>query len=332
MISTTHVMPWLAPGWWAEATAWIEGELGRLGHRVTDPIERLHARPWSTVLRVPTERGVVYFKAVGSDSAHEPALTARLAAWRPDVMPTVLATDTTRGWLLMADAGPRLREIIRGDRDLGHWERLLPVYAELQMELVARVDEMLDLGTPDRRLARLPALYAALVEDVAVLRVGQTPGLTETEHQRLRDDVANFAALCEALGAYGIPDSLHHGDFHDANIMAHDGEYLFFDWGDAVVGHPFFSLRTAGVSVEMSLGLPENPPEFERLVDAYLEPWTAVAPRVALRAAFALAYRVSVINGALTWYRSIVGLPQDLQAEYAEPVPALLQEYLGLAG
>ncbi|MCW5883160.1 MAG: phosphotransferase [Anaerolineae bacterium] len=331
MLQPNTLTDWTTSAWRDEALAWIDASLARLSRRRAGPVEQPHVRPWSTVISVPTDAGTVYFKAVGCMAAHEVALTVALARWRPDVMPPVLAANEARGWLLMPDGGPRLREIIRADRDLGHWERLLPLYAEAQMDLADRVTDLLSLGTPDRRLDRLPALYAALLADEGALRVGQEPGLTTGEYARLQADVPRFAALCEELAGHGIPASLHHGDFHDGNIFTRDGAYLFFDWGDSVVSHPFFSLRTVSVSLEMSLDLPENAPEFQRLVDAYLEPWTRAVPRSALRAAYPLAHRVGVINGALTWHAAVSALPEPLREEYAEPVPALLQEYLGLA-
>jgi hypothetical protein len=51
----------------------------------------VQARPWSVVLRVPTTAGACYGKAVAPALAHEVALTAALARWRPDCLPAVLA-------------------------------------------------------------------------------------------------------------------------------------------------------------------------------------------------------------------------------------------------
>ncbi len=54
---------WQDPAWLAAAHAWIEDELERLGIRHSGDIEQPHVYPWSTVLRVPTDDGVVWFKA-----------------------------------------------------------------------------------------------------------------------------------------------------------------------------------------------------------------------------------------------------------------------------
>ena len=328
MIGQERRPRWERSGWFEEVAGWVGAELARLGIDAVGAIEEVHRRPWSAVLRVPTGGGWVYFKATAPAVAHEVTLVEALSRWGAgDVVP-VLATDSGRGWLLLADGGARLREIIRADRNLGHWEALLPRYAGLQIELAGRAGELLALGLPDRHLATLPAQYEALLDDTAALGVGQPEGLTEDEHRRLRDLAPRFAARCAELAGYRVPETLNHGDFHDGNIFVRDGRYHFLDWGDSCVSHPFYSLRTTLVSVELSLGLAEDAPELDRLRDAYLEPWMRYGSREDLRAAFRLARRLAPVNGALTWRRALAGLGEAARREYARPVPALLREVL----
>jgi hypothetical protein len=328
MPDQTTQLPWTQPGWFAQASTWIAAELDRLGIGVSGPIAQPHVRPWSTVLRVPTRTGDLYFKATAPLLAHEPVLTQALARWRPDCMLPILAADLERGWMLLPDGGTRLREIVRADQDLRHWEALLPIYAEMQIDLAGRVPELLALGAPDRRLAVLPARYEQLLADTDALRVDLPGGLTRAQTQRLHELAPRCAALCERLAGYRVPDSLHHGDFHDGNIFVRDGRYRFFDWGDSCAAHPFFSLRTAFVSVEMSLGLDEGSDGFERLRDAYLEPWTRDESPTNLRAAFRLALPLAAVCGALAWQRAVSSLAEPFKEQYAEPVPSLLQEFL----
>jgi hypothetical protein len=105
MLDQDLQLPWTQPGWFEQASAWIHTELERQDLRVTGPIELLHMRPWSSLARVPTRGGAVFFKAASPTLIHEPALTQALARWRPDCMPTILAADFDRGWILSADAG-----------------------------------------------------------------------------------------------------------------------------------------------------------------------------------------------------------------------------------
>jgi hypothetical protein len=322
------LIPWAQPGWFKRASAWVEAGLERHGIVVSGPIEQPHSRPWSTVLRVPTCDGHVFFKAVSPVDPHEPALLGALARWRPDLVPQLLSVDTERGWVLMRDAGQRLREIVRPGRDMRPWLPLLARYAELQIELAQRIPDLLALGVPDRRLPVLPTLYEPLLADVEVLRIEQTSGLTRGQYERLLALSPRVAELCGRLAEYRIPETLNHGDLNEGNVFVGGKSPIFIDWGDGCVSHPFYSLRTVLVSAEISLGLEENSPELHPLRDAYLEPWTRYEEREDLLGALDLTGRLASINGALTWHRLVSRLEGTKREEYAEPVPALLKEFL----
>jgi hypothetical protein len=328
VIDQERLIPWTRPGWFEQASLWIHAELERWGIEGSGPIEQPHSRPWSTVLRVPTGEGGIYFKAVSPVHPYEPALLGALELWRPDCVPRLLSVDTGRGWVLMRDAGQRLREIIRTPQDLRHWLPVLPLYAELQIELAQRVPELLALGVPDRRLSVLPTLYEPLLSDMDVMRIDQSIGLTRRQYGRLLDLSTHVAELCERLADHRIPETINHGDLNDGNVFVGDGHSIFIDWGDGCVSHPFYSLRTVLVSAEISLGLEENSPELWPLRDAYLEPWTRYALRGDLLRALDLAGRLACINGALTWHRLVSRLEGARREEHAKPVPALLQEFL----
>ncbi|MDQ3856133.1 MAG: aminoglycoside phosphotransferase family protein, partial [Chloroflexota bacterium] len=244
MTEQPDMMPWARSGWLDEVSRWIDLELERHGIGASGPIEQPHSYPWSTVLRVPTASGSVYFKAVSPVDPHEPALLAALARWRPHCVPEILSVDTIHGWVLMRDAGRMLRERIRPTKDMRPWLPVLPLYAELQIAHAERVSQLLALGVPDRRLSVLPGLYGPLLADDEVLRVGLPDGLSPEEHRALLSLSPRVVELCERLAGYGIPETLNHGDLTDGNVLLRDGRTAFIDWGDACVSHPFYSLRT----------------------------------------------------------------------------------------
>jgi hypothetical protein len=324
----TYRPPWTQPGWIEQASAWVHAELERRAITVNGPIAQPHLRPWSTVLQVPTSAGALYFKATSPLTGHEPALVQALARWRPECVPVLFAVDLARGWILMSEAGQRLREIIRPSQDMRHWYPALRLYADVQRDLAGRVPDLLALGAPDRRLAVLPSRYERLLDDTDALRVDQPGGITSAQYERLRALAPRVAELCARLAEHRIPETLNHGDFHDANVFLRDGRCIFIDWGDSCVSHPFFSLRTVLVSAEISLGLEEDSPALQSLCDVHLEPWTSYESRADVLAAYDLARRLASINGALTWHHVVAALEEPLRAEYAEPVPALLQEFL----
>src|ERR1700682_242549 len=91
---------------WAAAEDWIRTHVDPVG-----PIEIAHERPWATVLRVPLAGSIVWFKACGLVQAFEPRLTGQLFARWPDRVAEVLAQDSERGWLLLANAGTSMRAL-----------------------------------------------------------------------------------------------------------------------------------------------------------------------------------------------------------------------------
>ncbi len=282
---------------------------------------------------------VVYFRARGYgpryglfQSARPPfyeaALTQALARWRPDCTVPLLAVDLERGWLLSADAGVTLRSVSQSADQIAHWLKVLPLYVELQIEMAEHVPELLALGLFDRRLANLPHLYTLLMEATENLRVGLEPGLTPEEYQRLRDLRLRVAAWCEQLASYGLPETLTHEEVHDANVLVSGDRYIFTDWSDSSIAHPFFTMLVTLRAAADRLKLAEDGPEMIRLRDAYLEPWTKFETRGKLLAAFELAYRLAMVNRALSWHHGTGSLSKQHKEPYADFVPGWLQDFL----
>jgi hypothetical protein len=123
-------------------------------------------------------------------------------------------------------------------------------------------------------------LYAQLLTDEVSLMINQEKGLASAEFQLIRILTPRFGQICAELASFGIPESLNHGDFHDGNILLKNGRITFFDWGDASVAHPFVSLRTFFVSIEIALELDDYSftPEMSALLERYLEPWQTSCP------------------------------------------------------
>ena len=328
VVPTDPRLRWVQPEWLTEATAWIHAKLDEHGLAPTGEIEQPHVRWWSTVLRVPTNDGVLWFKANAEPHAFEAGLLAILERVAPGRVPELLALDVERTWLLMRDGGERLRELVRTSRDLHHWESLLPRYAELQLALAPHVDELLEAGVPDERLAVLPAHLAALLEDREACMVGREHGLTVEDHDRLQAILPEYADRCERLAAFGIPETLQHDDLHDGNVFVRDGRYLFFDWGDSCVSHPFHSLVVTMRALAHRLELPPGGPDVLRLRDTYLEPFAAYGAPTELAEAADLAHFTGTAARTLSWFRFVYAREPAFRAEDEEAVPYGLKRLL----
>jgi len=321
---------WRDPEWQRQAYEWIRTQVERSYIQLTGEIEQSHVYHWSTVMRVPSNVGTLFFKGTAGETIHEIALTSKLADWFPASIPELIAVDVERGWMLMRDGGEQLRASIRPAKDIEPWEMVIKEYAELQIGLAKHVNEILRLGIPDHRLAMLPSLYSQLLTDAEILRVDQEKGLTSDEFQQLQNLNSRFEQICTELAAYGIPESINHGDFHDGNVLIKDGRVTFFDWGDADVTHPFVSLRTLWVSIEIALELDDYvfTPEMAVLLDRYLEPFEKFASKEKLNDAYVLSKPVASVVKALAWHQSITRMGASVRKDYIHIVPAVLQEFL----
>jgi hypothetical protein len=322
---------WHDPKWQKQAHAWIRAEAERNSIQLTGEIEQPHAYAWSTVMRVPSSEGTLFFKATAGETLYEAALTQKLTEWFPDCMPELIAMDAGRGWMLMRDGGEQLRASIRPTGEIEAWAPVISRYAEVQLGLAEHVSEILDLGIPDHRLTVLPRLYEQILHDEPSLMIGQEKGLTVSDFHKLKDMVPRFEQICAGLATFGLPDSLNHGDFHDGTVLVKNGRITFFDWGDAGVTHPFVSLGTFFVSIEIALNLDDYAPptpEMLALLDRYLERWESFGSREALLQAYAYSKPVSSIVKALQWHLSISRMEKSVREEYAWIVPELLREFM----
>ena len=330
-MSTQPRLLWEQPDWQKQAHDWIRAETARQSIQITGEIEQPHMVAWSTVLRAMTNEGMIFFKATASETIYEIALTQKLSEWYPDCMPEWIAVDTARGWMLMRDGGEQLRASIRPTQDITLWRPVISRYAEVQIGLAEHISEILALGIPDHRLEVLPPLYAQLLADEESLMIDQEKGLTSAEWQQLKDMTSRVEQICADLAAFGIPESLNHGDFHDGNVLLRNGRITFFDWGDASVTHPFVSLRTFFVSMEIALKLEDwapPTPEMTALLNRYLESWERFADQERLRAAYNLSRPVASIVKALAWHQGISRMEGSVRQEYAWIVPEVLREFM----
>jgi hypothetical protein len=279
----------------AAAEDWIRAHVEPVG-----AIQTKHERPWATVLRVPLADGVAWFKACAPVQAFEPRLTAGLFARWPDRVAEVLGHDEERAWLLLADAGTPIGELGNPPE---RWLAALPLYAELQRGEVAHAHEHLRHRVPDLRVATLPARYEDLLRHELPL-AGDEVGL-------LRRFAARFEALCAELAARAVPETVQHDDLHMANVYARGGRLRLLDWGDASISHPFASLVVTFRFLEEINRLPPTDQWFERLRDAYLEPWGR-----GLADAFPLALRVGTFAHTIAWVRQRDALPEDARSAF----------------
>lgn len=296
--------PWARRGWFAEAAAWIETVLAENGRPAVGPVEQLSNWCLSSVLRAPTEQGDVYFKATADLPlfVDEGTVTRGLAELVPASIPHVIAVDRARRWMLVEDFGP----VVGWGASVETRVAVLADAAQLQIETAGRVEQLLALGLLDRRPTWLAAQLETLLDEPDAL------GVEEAELDALAARVPRFADMCQRLATGPVPDTLIHGDLHLGNVAGTAAPYVYFDWSDASVSHPFFDPLVIHF---------EEDAEIRRMLrDAYLAPWRAFAAEDVLAELWALSAPLACLNQAMS-YRSIIANVEPGAA--ADLVPAL---------
>jgi Phosphotransferase enzyme family len=299
--------PWAARGWLAGVEGWLRAEMARLGRPVTGPVRQVRAWELSCVLRAPTTAGDVWFKANTTSPlfVNEGVVMGALAELLGDAVPAPLAVDAERGWMVLADFG----EELGWEAPVEVVEEVARAFARLQVRATAHVDRLLAAGCHDRRLDRLAAQARAWLP--AVDADGRLPGidaatwLAADEAAALRAAVPRLVAVCAELAGHGVPASVVHGDLHLANVARGPAGYLFFDWTEACVAHPFLDLPTIRRGTAFAEEDGGDDELRRRVRDAYLAEWASFEPPGRLARAWELALPLGALHQAVS-YRSIV--------------------------
>lgn len=301
---------WSTAAWRDSATAWADDALAAHGIRRTGAVDQPHLRPWSTVLRLPTTAGSVWLKAPGPGVAGEVTLYPVLARHAPDTVLAPYAVDVERGWLLLPDGGAVLGRRL-DEASVTTWHDALAGYAQLQQRVTPAADELVAAGAPDHRPARLAALLDEVADQASAVAADDAERAVVARARRERGRVEDLAHL---LAAGGPAPSVQHDDLHRDNVFAHGPRV--FDWGDAVVGHPFSSLLVALRDTAAPYGVGLDDPRVTAARDAYLAPYGGPSPAT-LRLVDA-ARTVGILSRTASWLRALAPLTPSEAADVRE--------------
>ncbi len=321
---------WTDARWRASFAAWIDAALRAAGERRIAEPDEVHRRPWSVVWRLETDGGVRFAKAGASNQGHEPGLVALLGRLDPTVVEPPLAVDVDRGWLLLADGGGRLRDVEDVDALVASLVELLPRYARLQRASAAHVQELVTLGVPDHRPAALVAALRRLLRRRDLLVGDFEDALEPAAIDELGSLLPRIGAALARLHDGPIPAGIEHNDLHDGNIFA-AGAGRVFDWGDAVIGHPCFSIAILTNSIADRFGLPADAAALRRLRAAYAEAWSDLAPLDDVERLTGDAISLGSASRAVSWGGVLAIIPADEMEPWRAGAAAWLGELLGVA-
>jgi hypothetical protein len=252
-----------------EEEGWIVDRLGLSVRSQDERPDSISIEPLRGLLKIRTPDGLFYFKALRGIHRHEQKLTCLLAGLYPSNFPEVICADDEKGWVLMRDVGGDLLDDLHTTK---YFEEAISSFARLQIECVKHAATLLACECPDYRLESIAlnvesffqylSTWEANNEQVDdVRRQMDFPTLTE-----------RLVGRCERVKEDNIPATLCHGDLNLGNVFARCGQYIFIDWAEGYVGHPFFTPLEYFNIVKRDRGA--ETANIPALRAAYLKPWS----------------------------------------------------------
>lgn len=247
---------------------WGFDQLASLGLSVTDnDVENILDTPWSYLARYKTSSGFIYLKATPELFFLEPAIIQLLSKKFNASLPVVLAANPELNCFLMQDSGHNLRELLKDNFDESLVLKTIQQFTDLQIATQDNIDNFFDIGVPDYRLEKLPALYERFIKQRDLL---VSERLSESEIDKLEKLSGTVVEICRKLSSYQIKQTIVQPDFNDNNTLVNDGrkKITIIDLGEIVISHPFFSLLNFLQQMKKHHGLKESDELYQRLHDA----------------------------------------------------------------
>lgn len=324
---------WASARWQRAATAWLDEQLDSQEIRRTGDVEQPHLRPWATVLTAPTTAGRVWLKALGPATAFEAGLYQLLRRVVPQRVLTPIAVDAGHGWILLPDGGPPLADRLAGADLAGALAVALARYGELQRDFAPQADAALAIGVADMRPQVMPARFEEALESARRSMPGRDSASAHHVLRQVATLRGTYQSWCERLAAAPGTASLDHNDLHPWNMLIprldQPDMVRFYDWGDAVIAHPFAAMLVPLGWTQRQLAVSLHAPELTQIRDAYLHVFSDLAPHPHLVTTLELACRVGKVARALTWSRAVAQSdPGQLDEHYAKAPLACLRSLL----
>lgn len=301
---------WFSMGWFERACAWIDEVSAAHGYQRTGRVRTYKFWALSAVLRVPTDRGDLWFKASCEYFCHEAAAVSIISSHDPDVVPGVVAVESDRGWLLMRP----MSGASDASRVAGSGAALAPRWAAVQLHSRHYLADLQAAGIPVRGETETLDAWRILLADRDVWR-----GLSEQTYRTLVGFGPRLDALVAEFWACGLPDVLAHGDLHPGNVAFDGREVRVFDLSDACVTHPLLDGSHLAYFESNGLGSAD-------VLDAFAAPWRAAFPHAAIDRAIELASLVDRLFQAVTY----AGLAEhtETDGEFDSVMPFLAERII----
>lgn len=316
---------------------WAREQLTRLGNPPTGSMAIVSDQAWSTVWRVPTAGSSVIVKQSTPARRREADIIAFGARLAPDQIDPPLASDSTRGRMILVDAGPTLYDTNPETHGL-ELETVLAMmadYARLQHATIGHDSEAAAAG-----LSRWDPARAAEDAEQQVAGLHELPSddprhITTEQLDRIRSCLPEIERAGRQVAASPVPHCLDHGDLWPGNVIPDQTHHRFryIDFGDAAWTHPFLSLPMMIVECRYHWSVPERPdglnldhPIMRQILDSYLNAWTSYAPISDLRETLRNALRIAPLRRSRAWITNLTQADDQTRADHGAMPGAWLED------
>ncbi len=267
--------------------------------------EIIQSNHWSEVSCFTTNQGIIYLKKTPPALFIESNIIKLLqekfdAHTHPHAhVPVIIADNPKHHCFLMHDAGITLREFFKHGFHHDILIQALEHYTTIQITSIQDIQLFINMGVPDWRLEKIPALYQHLIEQEDLLI---HDGLTQEQLKKLRLLKPTLESICKKLSSYKIPDILGHCDFQYNNILINPNTHqtTIIDLGEVAITYPFFSLHNA-LYCAKSYALTDE--QYQALENACFTHWLAFESQENLLAIMSLMKIIWPIHSVLGEYR-----------------------------
>jgi hypothetical protein len=263
--------PFAKPGWLRELFEWAHEQTAPFGLRLTGDFQQFNASPTFSLTRLETDTAALWFKATGEPNERELPITLLLADLFPSHVPRILGVHTSwNGWLSREAEGRPLDELT----GCPSWERAAEGLAEMQIESIGKVADLVDGKCKDLRLieaaTRIDPFLTRMQEFMRVQEKRSPSPLADTELLSLG---AGLRESLSVLQGFGLPDTLGHLDCNPGNLVVSQERCAFLDWAEACVTNPLITFEYLRRHLERCAI--EEPAADSRITAAYVRPWAS---------------------------------------------------------
>lgn len=266
--------------------------------------ESLVETPWSHVLRLITNEGLLYLKQTPTALFIEPAIMKLIHKIIPSInVPLVLFENPSLNCYIMESCGDySLRTKFNGTIDPELLLKGLQSYIQIQRGLEDSCDALFKIGVPDWRIQKIPQRFIELIENKSLM---EEEGVTPEALNKLQILVPKIEVLCETLAKQPIKETLVNCDFNENNLILDERKQIIsvIDLGESVVSHPFFSIAAHLSNTARRYQLALNGDLLNAIQHEWTAAWLDVVNQAELETIYQHILKLLPVFDALSLYR-----------------------------